>query len=88
MAELARIPVRQLRNHTSDVLRRVEAGETLEVTVNDRAVAHLVPLSRRPRFMATRAFFAQLPLADPGLRAELAAELTQTTDDLVDPWQP
>lgn len=87
MAESARVPVRQLRNHTAEVLRRVEAGETLEVTVNDRPVAQLVPLGRRPRRMNTRAFLAQLPLADAGLRDELAAAMTATTDDIVDPWQ-
>jgi prevent-host-death family protein len=37
---------RDLRNRTADVLRRVEAGERLRVTVNRRPVAELVPLSR------------------------------------------
>jgi hypothetical protein len=37
--------------------------------------------------MSTREFLAGLPLADPGLAQELAAELTDTTDDLADPWQ-
>lgn len=86
MSEPARIPVRQLRNHTSDVLRRVEAGETLEVTVNDRPVALLVPRPTRPRSMSTRAFLAGLPQADPGFRTELAELLTETTDDIPDPW--
>lgn len=70
----------------SDVLRRVEAGETLEVTVNDRPVALLVPRRTRPRTVATRQFLAQVPLADPGLRTELAEALTETTDDGGDPW--
>jgi prevent-host-death family protein len=83
----ARIPVRELRNHVSEVLRRVEAGETLEVTVNDRPVALLVPRHARPRTVPTREFLAGLPLADPGLAEDLAAELTETTDDLADPWQ-
>lgn len=79
----ARIPVRELRNHVSEVLRRVEAGETLEVTVNDRPVALLVPRHGRP----TCEFLAGLPLADARLAEDLAAELTDTTDDLADPWQ-
>lgn len=86
MTELARIPVRELRNHVSDVLRRVEAGETLEVTVNDRPVALLVPRRTRPRTMATRHFLTQLPLADDSLRTELTEALTETTDDGGDPW--
>jgi antitoxin (DNA-binding transcriptional repressor) of toxin-antitoxin stability system len=72
---------------TSEVLRRVEAGETLEVTVNDRPVALPVPRRARPRSVPTREFLAGLPLADPGLAEDLAAELTETTDDLADPWQ-
>jgi len=37
---------RDLRNRTAEVLRRVEAGEHLRVTVNRRAVAELIPLTR------------------------------------------
>jgi prevent-host-death family protein len=45
------IALRELRNNTSEVLRRVEGGEEIDVTVNGRAVARLVPLPRRPRFL-------------------------------------
>jgi prevent-host-death family protein len=38
------IPVRELNQHTSAVLQRVQRGETLEVTVGGRPVARLVPL--------------------------------------------
>jgi prevent-host-death family protein len=86
MAEPTRIPVRDLRNRVSEVLRRVEAGETLEVTVNDRPVALLVPRADRPSTLPTREFLTGLPPADPELRQELAAALTETTDDLADPW--
>jgi prevent-host-death family protein len=41
------IPQKELRNNVSDVLRRVEAGETLTVTVSGRPAAQLTPL--RPR---------------------------------------
>ncbi|HEX6339098.1 MAG TPA: type II toxin-antitoxin system prevent-host-death family antitoxin [Jiangellaceae bacterium] len=86
MAKPARIPVRELRNHVSEVLRRVEAGETLEVTVNNRPVALLVPTRARPRTVSTRHLLGSIRQADAGLRDDLAAELTQTTDDLSDPW--
>lgn len=87
MAAPTQIPVRELRNHVSDVLRRVEAGETMEVTINNRPVALLVPRRDRPWAMPTREFLGGLRPADPGLRDDLAAELTETTDDLADPWQ-
>lgn len=82
-----RIPMRELRNHTSELLRRVETGETLEVTVNNRPVALLVPRQGRPRTLPTRQLMATMTQADPELSAELAAELTETTDDVPDPWQ-
>lgn len=46
------VPQRELRNHIARVLREVEAGETLRVTVDGRPVADLVPIARaRRRFM-------------------------------------
>lgn len=41
------IPQKELRNHVSAVLRRVEAGEVLTVTVAGRAVAELRPVRRQ-----------------------------------------
>lgn len=41
-----RIGVRELRQNASEYLRRVEAGETIEVTQRGRPVARLVPLQR------------------------------------------
>jgi prevent-host-death family protein len=41
---MERIPVRELNQHTSAILARVEHGETLEVTVSGRPVARLVPI--------------------------------------------
>lgn len=41
------IPQKELRNNVGAVLRRVEAGETLTVTVSGRPAAQLSPL--RPR---------------------------------------
>ncbi len=38
------IPQRELRNHTSRVLREVEAGEHIRITVDGRPVADLVPI--------------------------------------------
>jgi prevent-host-death family protein len=43
-AALARVGVRELRQNLSVYLRRVEAGETLEVTEHGHPVARLTPL--------------------------------------------
>jgi prevent-host-death family protein len=37
------VSVRELRNHTADVVAAVQAGERLSLTVNRRAVADIVP---------------------------------------------
>ena len=41
---MAEIGARDLRNDTAGVLRRVQAGEDVVITVNGKAVARLVPL--------------------------------------------
>jgi prevent-host-death family protein len=45
------VPQRQLRNNTADLLRRVEAGERLRITVHGHPVAELVPVERNDRFV-------------------------------------
>jgi prevent-host-death family protein len=77
------IPARELRNDVSAVLRRVEAGERLTVTVSGRRVAELVPLAPRPRSIAWDAFIhgSEDWRADAGLTGELADLLPDTTDD-------
>jgi prevent-host-death family protein len=78
------IPARELRNDVSAVLRRVEAGERLRVTVSGRAVAELVPLPTRPRSIRWDAFVKESDRwrADPGLVDDLTDLLPDTTDDL------
>jgi prevent-host-death family protein len=77
------IPARDLRNDVSAVLRRVEAGERLRITVSGRPVADLVPLPQRPRAMKWALFLqgAEDWQADPALAKELAVLLPDTTDD-------
>jgi prevent-host-death family protein len=78
------IPARELRNDVSAVLRRVEAGETLTVTVSGRPVGRLTPLPRRPATIPWPILAAGLAkaAADPGLRDDLAAVLLDSTDDV------
>ena len=76
------VSVRELRNHTAEVLRRVEAGERLRVTVDRRPVAELGPLPRRTTWVARRRVLDGLVQADSALRDELAAALPDTIDEL------
>lgn len=78
------VSVRDLRNDTGGVLRRVQAGETIIVRSNRRAVAQIVPLEHRPTWMATEEFFSRVLAhpADPGLRDDLAALQPDTLDEL------
>ena len=78
------IPARELRNDVSAVLRRVEAGEHLRVTVSGRPVAELVPLPTRPRSICWETFIqgSDRWRADPEMVRELADLLPDTTDDL------
>lgn len=79
------VAVRDLRNHTREVLRRVTDGERITVTQYGRPVAEILPVAAgRPAFLS-RAQLADLLLvsqADPGLRDELAILAGDTTDDL------
>jgi prevent-host-death family protein len=76
------VSVRELRNHTAEVLRRVEAGERLRVTVDRRPVAELIPLPARATWVARRRAVDSLIQADAGLAAELAEVLPDTIDEL------
>jgi prevent-host-death family protein len=72
---------RDLRNHTADLLRRVEAGERLRINVNRRPVAELVPLGRQrwTSGAAMERVLREAP-ADPGLLDDLAALREQTVE--------
>lgn len=79
------IPSRELRNRTAEVLRQIEAGALLTVTVNGRPVAELSPLRshRRPSMRRTEiAAVLRSHQADPGLRDDLAALAGDSTEDL------
>jgi prevent-host-death family protein len=76
---------RELRNDTAGLLRRVQAGEEIVITVNGKPSARLVPMQAGrgqwlPRSeMSRRLVSAQ---ADPRLRDDLAELAGETTDDL------
>lgn len=81
----ATIPARDLRNHTAEVLRRVAAGEEIEVLKDNRPVARIVPLKRRRQWLPAAEVIGELVRLGPdttNLGEELRETLTQTTDDV------
>jgi prevent-host-death family protein len=82
---MAQVPTRELRNHTAGLLRRVEAGEHIVVTVRGRPVAELVPVTTSRRQWMPRAELLEIlrrTQADSQLRYDLAEIAGDITDDL------
>lgn len=76
------VSVRELRNSVSEVVRRVEAGERLTVTVDRRPVAQIIPLRRRRAIPAGEALaIAARHCADRRLLDDLRSVAPDTTDD-------
>lgn len=78
------IPQRELRNNVAAVLRQVEAGEHVRVTVRGGPVAELVPIAARKRGLSPEEvsrIVAQAPL-DLGFAADLDAVAGATIDEL------
>lgn len=73
------VTIRDLRNRSADVLRRVTHGESLTVTRDGEPVASVVPLPRKP--LSVEELISRrrsLPRVD-------AAELKADIDELIDP---
>lgn len=82
LAKVKTIPVRELRNNVSAVLRDVESGERFTVTANGREVARLVPLDERPTFRPW-AWFLESRHGDQDLLRDIADAVgPETTDDV------
>jgi prevent-host-death family protein len=81
---MGEVASRELRNHTRALLDRVQAGESVTVTVDGRPVAVIEPLSRRPRWLAREEFVLRVVSrqADPALRDVLRDLAPDTTDDI------
>jgi prevent-host-death family protein len=82
---VAALPTRALRNNTAAVLRRVQAGEEIIITVNGEPVAQLTPLPSPRRHWLPRAELVRrlrTAQADPAVRDDLARLAGETTDDL------
>ncbi|MCG5434544.1 type II toxin-antitoxin system prevent-host-death family antitoxin [Mycobacterium sp. MYCO198283] len=82
---MTEVASRELRNGTAGLLRRVQAGENITVTLNGRPVARLIPFEpARRRWLSREELVSRLhrAQADPGLRDDLADLAGDTTDDL------
>jgi prevent-host-death family protein len=78
------IPQRELRNDVARVLRAVEAGETIEVTVDGRPVAKIIPIERRRTFVPweqIERMLREAPL-DPGFARDIEDAVGDTVDTL------
>lgn len=84
MARRREIAQRELRNDVAAVLREVEQGSSLRVTVRGRPVADLVPIERRRRSLQRHdiaRILAEAPL-DAGFTADVEAAMGATIDEL------
>jgi prevent-host-death family protein len=84
---MVEVATRELRNDTAGVLRRVEAGETVVITVRGKAVADLVPhraAEDAPRWLSPADVMDIRAIADgdPTWGADLAKLRDETTEDL------
>ncbi len=77
------IPQRELRNNSSAVLRRAEAGEQFLITVDGRPVATLGPNRRRQWVPAAEVRAMLATPTDPTLLEDVAAF---DAGELEDPW--
>jgi prevent-host-death family protein len=81
---MAAVASRELRNNTRSLLARVEAGESITITVDGRPVATLEPIPHRRRTMPRAEFLQRLERTqpDPGFGDDLRTLAPDTTDDL------
>jgi prevent-host-death family protein len=82
---MSEVASRDLRNDTAGLLRRVEAGEDITITVKGKPIARLGPYQPpRRRWLRRDELLGRLrrTQADPGLRHDLAELAGDTTDDL------
>jgi prevent-host-death family protein len=81
---MGEIASRELRNDTRGLLRRVEAGEDMFITVDGRRVAVLRPIASRPNWLSRHEFVGRFSnrQADAAMAADIRQLAPDTTDDL------
>lgn len=78
------VGLRELRQHASDLVRRVEEGEEITITVAGRPSARLVPASPR----TWRQWVDVAELFGGPADADWAADRDLIGEKLRDPWAP
>lgn len=78
------VPVRDLRNHTADIIERARQGEHVIITSNGVPVATLVPFQPHKKPFLTKDDFLRLTRqpGDPVAEYFEHEEPDETTDDL------
>jgi len=86
------VAIRELRQSASQVIRRVQAGETVEVTVQGRPAARIVPIEHSRARTVTGDQLRQrmagavgLPPAERDAWADDIASMSDI-EDFADPW--
>lgn len=79
------VGLRELRQNASELVRRVEAGEEVTVTVAGRPSARLVPIAAPPRRWRTYDEVADIFRGEPDPDWDRDRELVDQR--LRDPWQ-
>jgi prevent-host-death family protein len=75
------VGVCELRNNTAELLERARCGEDIIITKRGIPFARLVPFDPHSRPYLTKSDLLKFPLADPGLRDDLAELAGETADD-------
>ncbi|MEX0674929.1 MAG: type II toxin-antitoxin system prevent-host-death family antitoxin [Gaiellaceae bacterium] len=78
------VSIRELRNHTAEVVAAVQAGQPVTLTSRGEPVADIVPHRRRTRWLPGGWLGAQLTerQADAGLQDDLDRLAGGTIDEL------
>ncbi len=87
---MATVPQRELRNSTAALLRRVERGERLTITVHGHPIADLVPVERSREFISVAEIadgLRGLLPADDRLEEELPELVESESDDPFDRYE-
>lgn len=77
------VSVRDLRNHTGDVVAAVRAGERVSLTVNRLPVADIVPHATSPSPWVSSRVLREI-VAEAGADPGLLADLRGVREDLID----
>lgn len=88
-SHMAEVPSRELRNNTAAVLRRVQAGEEITITVRGKPVAEVVPVgSRRKKGLTFEELFDRLEKIpyDPTFAKDMEWIKGEYTDEDPLPW--